>query len=248
MKRTTFFKLYDRLNTVKDIPKTSRKFRIPEDVLYSIYSQKVVRKTKRDFYLIQRQSDAMLREWKNGKSLLCIAEERMFSPVLTSSFILKNDGFTKRQFRELLNDPESIKQKRIRKEIKEVLDADIIYSPQGIENQKKRGVFCEDQIQEWLDGREMDYFTEEESRALERKKTPDFLLKCPMEYDGRTINWVESKGSFGSPYQTRYDYDNQLSHYVKLFGPGIVSYWMGYIDDTHMGKDIIIVDRRFFNE
>ena len=246
MKRDTFFKLYDTMNRVRDIPRISKRFRIPEDVLYSIFSQKVVRGTKRDFYLIQRQTNAMLREWKNGKSLLRIAEERMFSPVLTASFILKNDGFTKRQFKELLHNPDEIKQKRLQNEIKEVLDSDFIYSPQGIENQKNRGVFCEEQIQIWLDERGIEYYTEEESRALERKKTPDFLLKCPMEFQGRMVNWFESKGSFGSPYQTRYDYDYQLSHYVKLFGPGVVSYWLGFVDDIHMGKDIIMIDRRVF--
>ncbi|HOP08991.1 MAG TPA: C15orf41 family protein, partial [Candidatus Methanofastidiosa archaeon] len=167
---------------------------------------------------------------------------------LTASFILKNDGFTKRQFKELLHDPENIRQKRLKKEIEEVIESDFIYSPQGIENQKNRGIFCEEQIQKWLDERGIEYCTEEESRALERQKTPDFLLKCPMEYNGKTINWVESKGSFGSPYQTRYDYDNQLSHYVKLFGPGMVSYWLGYVDDIHMGKDIVMVDRRFFED
>ncbi|MBN1786400.1 MAG: TPD domain-containing protein [Candidatus Methanofastidiosa archaeon] len=236
----------DRLNSVRDIPRTSKRFKVPEDVLYSIYSQKMVRRTKRDFYLIQRQSLTMLREWRNGKSLLEIAEERMFSPILTASFILKNDGYTKKQFKDLLHNPDSIRDDRFRKEIIDILDADIIYSPQGIENQKNRGIFCEEQIKYWLDDREMEYCTEEESRALERSKTPDFLLKEPYIMDGKSIRWFESKGSFGSPYQTRYDYDNQLSHYLKLFGPGLVSYWLGYVDDISMGKEIIMVDRRFF--
>jgi len=248
MKRDTFFKLNNILNSVKDIEVASRRFKVPEDVLYSIYSQKIVRNTKKDFYVVQRQAHSMLREWKRGKSLLEIAECRKFSPVLTASFILKSDGMTKKQFKDMMHNCDDIRKPRLKKEMKEVIDADIIYSPRGIENQKNRGFFCEDQIQTWLDGKGIGYYTEEESRALEREKTPDFLLRDDVTYGGMEVKWFESKGSFGSPYQTRHDYDNQLSHYVKLFGPGIVSYWLGYVDDITMGEEIVMIDRSFFKD
>jgi len=130
--------------------------------LFSILSQKIVRNTKKDYYIVQRQSSAMYREWKYGKSLLQIAEERVFAPVLTASFILKEHGLTKRQFKGYIADLPSIKDKRLRDELSEVIEEDFIYSPQGIENQKHRGVFCEDQIQNWLDARSIEYMTEED--------------------------------------------------------------------------------------
>ncbi|MHC1605169.1 MAG: TPD domain-containing protein [Candidatus Methanofastidiosia archaeon] len=247
MRRDTYYKIYNMLNKVTNVPTVSRKFGVGEGVLYSILSQKIVRKTKRDFYIIQRQSKKMLEEWRYGKSLLQIAEERKFPPVLTASFILKENGITKREFRDFLLNVDKIKDERLKRDIKEIISEDIVYSPHGIKCQREKGLSCENRMKQWLDIKKIKYMTEEESRAMEREKTPDFLFEKEIKVEGFFANWIESKGSFGSPYQVRGDYHKQLKHYVELFGPGIVSYWMGFVDDIYLGKKVMIVDNTFFD-
>lgn len=246
MRKNTFYKIYRRLGGVRDIPRISHHFKVQEDVLYSILSQKIVRQTKKDFHVIARQSERMAREWESGKTLLKIAEEREFPPVLTASFILKQLGVSKKQYKAYLHDPGLIKNTRMRKEFEEVIGNDFIYSPQGISAQKERGNFCEEQIQSWLDDVCISYMTENDCRMAGKEKTPDFLFDCPQVIGGITVNWCESKGSFGSPYQMGYDFNNQLKHYLELFGPGMVSYWVGYVDEVSLGDEIAIVDRSFF--
>ncbi len=247
MRRDVFFKIYRRLESRHDVPYVSEKYGYGEDVLYSILSQKIVRNTKKDYYLIARQAPAMVREWKRGKTLLQLAEERKFPPILTAGFVLKEMGISKKVMKTYTSAPDDIPDKRLRSEMQSVMEEDFIYSPRGIECQKDRGVFCEDRIKEWLDGRGYTYMTENDSREMGRTKTPDFLFHEPHVLIDTEVHWVESKGSFGSPFQARHDYEKQLRHYVDLFGPGIVAYWVGFVDDIVLDEDVTIVDRTFFD-
>ena len=43
-------------------------------------------------------------------------------------------------------------------------------------------------------------------------------------------------------------FKKQLGPYLQYFGPGIVVYWYGYIDDITLGNDIKIVDETFFKD
>jgi len=247
MRRDVFYKIYRRLESRKDIPYVSEKYGFGEDVLYSILSQKIVRNTKKDYYLIARQARAMAREWERGKTLVQLAEERKFPAILTSGFVLAELGHGKKAVKQYVQDPSLAPTPRLRAELEDVLAEDFIYSPRGITCQKDRGIFCESCIKSWLDEQGITYMTEQDSRDMGRSKTPDFLFHEPHELLGREFQWMESKGSFGSPFQARHDYEKQLSSYVELFGPGIVVYWVGFVDDIVLDEDVAIVDRTFFD-
>ena len=231
MNEDLYNRLYRRLNKKGDVFKLAEILGIPKEILFAILSQKIVRKTKRDYHGLKRQSPRLLNQWKSGKSLLKISEERKFSPVLISSFILKEKGITKRELRGYMHDPHSIRDPRIRKEILEVLEEEVVYSPEAAEIQRRNGRTAEKKIGEWLDQQEVKYITEAEAREL-HQKTPDFLLDEPLSLNRTSIFWVESKASFGDKVQMRGDYNRQLKHYVGLFGKGLVVYWHGYINDS----------------
>lgn len=231
MNEDLYNRLYKRLNRRGDVFKLAEIFNIPQEVLYAILSQKIVRKTKRDYHGLRKQSQKLLKQWESGKSLLKLSEERKFSPVLISSFVLRAHGITKKEFREYLHHPEEIENPRIRKEICEILQEEMVYSPEAAEIQRENGRTAERKIEEWLGRQRASYITESEARSL-HQKTPDFLLKEPFSFNANSIFWVESKASFGDKIQMKSDYHRQLKHYVELFGKGLVVYWHGYIDDS----------------
>jgi Holliday junction resolvase len=231
MNEELYSRIYRRLNRKGDVFELAEKFDISKDVLFSILSQKIVRRTKRDYHGLKKQSSQLLKEWKKGKSLLKLSRERRFSPVLLSSFILREYGVTKKEFYNYLRHPENIEDKRINKEIKEILDEDVVYSPLAIDIQRKNGKRAEKKIAQWLDEQRVNYITEREVREL-YKKTPDFLLKDFFYVKGNSIYWIESKASFGDHIQMKSDYHRQLKHYVELFGRGLVIYWHGYVNDS----------------
>jgi len=236
MNEDLYVRLYRRLNKKGDVFKLARIFDIPEGVLFAILSQKIVRKTKRDYHGLKKQSRRLLEQWKSGKSLLKLSEERKFSPVLIASFVLQENGVSKKNLREYLHNPADVHDPRIRREILELLKEEVVYSPEAAEIQRENGRNAEKKIGEWLDQQGTTYITESEARAL-HQKTPDFLLKESFSVNGRNIFWVESKASFGDKTQMKGDYHRQLKHYVELFGNGMVIYWHGYLNDSPSPQD-----------
>lgn len=231
MNEDLYVRLYRRLNKRGDVFRLAKIFEIPEEILFAILSQKIVRRTKRDYHGLKKQSPRLLEQWKSGKSLLRISEERRFSPVLIASFILREYGATKREIREYLRYPRQIDDPRIKKEIAEVLEEEVVYSPEAAEIQRRNGRTAEKKIGEWLDIQKVGYITETEAREL-HQKTPDFLMNESFPVNRNPVFWVESKASFGDKIQMKGDYHRQLKHYVELFGSGLVIYWHGYLNDS----------------
>ena len=175
-----------------------------------------------------------------GRSLLDISRDMDFSPVMTAYLILTSqDEWGKNSFKKMINDPREINDKRLRLELIEVRDQDPIYSPEGNLVQRKRGLKGEARMKEWLDERGITYKREEELRA-EGGKTPDFLLDRPIFHRGEEINWIESKASFGDMREVKKNLKNQLHSYRDLFGPGMVIYWFGILDNLPIEEGILI--------
>jgi len=115
---------------------------------------------------------------------------------------------------------------------------DVFNSPQAAEDKKRRGEERENYIRDWLYKQGIKY--ERDAGAKDGKKV-DFLLDEPMLYDGRKICWIESKASFGDEEALRSD-SGQLRSFSESFGPGLVVYWMGYIDGMDCPEGLYISD------
>jgi hypothetical protein len=237
--------IYSMLNTKEDIPVVRRQFNYPEETLYSILGQKIVRRTKKDFYVIKRQSHYLLRDWKRGKSLLEISREKHFSPVLLGTFILTEYGLTRREIRDFLANPSSIRDERMKREVDEILEEDIVYSPTAYEIQRRNGKNAEDAITQWLLERNI-RFTHELERRNIHTKTPDFLFEKFVVIGTVRIRWIESKASFGDKIQMKMDYRKQLMHYLDMFGRGLVVYWNGYLNDGTLRIAYHPLDRKIY--
>ncbi len=56
-------------------------------------------------------------------------------------------------------------------------------------------------------------------------------LTAPICVDGRVVNWVESKALFGDESTHAQYIKDQLSSYWNRFGPGMVIYWFGFVEE-----------------
>lgn len=61
-------------------------------------------------------------------------------------------------------------------------------------------------------------------------------------YEGHKIYWVESKASFGDNTEFRFNSRKQLVPYTQLFGPGLVVYWVGCLDDLECPENVYVCD------
>jgi hypothetical protein len=241
MKYNDYKSVYESLNDPADIRHLAKKLGLDEELLTVIFTQKTVRETTRKFYKVKENADRLVREWKNGKSIMSIAKKWRFPPILTGLMIFQELGFSKKQFWKYVKNPELIESSRTRKEIAEITKEDIVYSPQAAESQYKRGAWGEERLRDWLNSHKITYRTERDLRG-EFPKTPDCLLDEPILVNGWEINWIESKASFGDSVEVRKNIRNQLVPYNELFGNGLVVYWFGVVDDVNSPDGIIVVD------
>lgn len=236
----TYEDLRSRLNRYSDIEDVSEETGIDQEALLVIYTQKVTRDATRRYYRVKNRSRKYYHQWRSGKPLLKFALENRFPPVLTSLIILLEGGVTRKGFWKMVENPDRVPDARLRREIKDVVGNDQVYSPQGTEVQAERGRRGEERLQEWLDSEGIAFQDEEDLRGA-YPKTPDILLDEPLEWNGTKIHWMESKANFGDRTEISRNFKRQLKPYHDLFGPGLVIYWFGVVDGLQGQRDGVIV-------
>ena len=97
----------------------------------------------------------------------------------------------------------------------------------------------------YLEERNISFYNEHYLRDKGYDKTPDFKLEIPIAVDGVVVNWVESKAQFGS-FSVHQKYINeQYLSYWNRFGPGLVIYWFGFVDNIIESSEtkFIVMDK-----
>ena len=239
-----------KLNMPEDVEKVYNEHGLAKEALWHILAQKMVRQTLRTFHQVKARSGELKQRWEHGMTMLEISKMCSLAPTLCASFILAEKGFSKVRFRELVRNVPAIKDERIRKELAEALEADFVYSEKAHIEQKARGIAHEKKIEHWLRENGFQFWTEQDRAGAE--KTPDFLLKKTVVIEGKEIHWFESKAYFADGVEIKKSYNKQFKHYVELFGPGIVVYWWGFVEDAvlppEIKRHIIFVDGSFFEK
>lgn len=247
MKLVEYNRLLGLLNKESDIEKLAAKTKYSKDLLLVIYSQKVVMDATKKYYKVKHLAPTCRKKWLKGMSFLKIARELEFPPVLTALLILQEDGISRKMYRKYLSNLELVKDDRLRAELDEVAANDIIYSPNGNEIQAVRGRMGEEKINKWLTEHNFEFLTEKEL-IDNYEKTPDFLLKKPINVRGFDVHWIESKATFGNNNELKKNLKNQLIPYRELFGSGMVIYWFGFLTPLPIIDGVLIESGKFFNE
>ena len=242
--------LYEKLNKPEDI-QILLADGYDTKLLETLYTQKISRSVKKRFHMVKNDTPRMMKEWKKGKSFLEIANFYNFPPILIMMFIFQENGTGKKQFWEYIRDPDLLESGEVANEVREAVKNDLVYSPEANDRQKARGIWGEELLQDWLNSQDIRYMTENDLReedGRETTKTPDCLLKEPMMYNGHKIYWVESKASFGDNVEFRFNSRKQLCPYTNLFGPGVVVYWTGCLNDLECPENVYITDMSILDE
>ena len=160
MDRPTYQRLYDALVTYEDVHRLAHAEHRNEELLFVIHTHRVTRDATRRFYVVKRQLPKLVSQWKRGRSILDIAREWKFPPVLMGQQMLGELGIPRKKVWGAFLHPETAPDARLRKEIEELLAADMIYSPHGMELQRERGRKGEERLQHWLEKHGIGYRTE----------------------------------------------------------------------------------------
>ncbi len=151
--REEFEFIRSRLNSLKDIDFIHERLGLPTDMLLNILAKKITRDTTRRYYQVKKKTFVFLREWKKGKTIYRIAKEENFPPALMAMFLLEALGYSKKKVKAFIKDPSLIPDSRLRREVRNAVSKDFVYSPSSSESQSKNGKKAEDKISKWLDSK-----------------------------------------------------------------------------------------------
>jgi len=247
MKYEDYKHLYSQLRKPSDIEHLAGKHGLNRELLLVLYTQRTVRDATRRFYIVKKDIKKMAKEWRRGVPMAKLARMINFPPVLLGLMLSSEIGLTRKQFWKYIRNPESCHDKRLKKELMQVAQDDIIYSPKGSQVQTERGLWGEKKLHDWLDKRNLKYKTEVDLRR-EYTKTPDCLLEKPIQIDGVKVHWIESKASFGDDIELRKNVKRQLKPYTEMFGTGAVVYWFGFIEGIEPPEGVVLLPGRYFED
>ena len=241
MDRETYRKLYERLATVEDVRRVAHQEHYDEELLFVIHTHRVTRDATRRFYVVKRQIGRLAGAWQKGRTMLDIAREWSFPPVLMGQMMLQELKIPRKRVWQTFLHPEQAPDERLRREVGQLLDADMIYSPRGMELQRERGRKGEERLYSWLERHGIGYRTEKDLRG-KFSKTPDALLDHPIIFYGQKLAWIESKANFGDDVELRRNLRKQLAPYTEMFGEGAVVYWYGFVEGADSPTGILLWD------
>lgn len=220
-----------------DLQTTNSKFTF--DALISLRNQLVVRKLKKESYLIDRMmNDIKIRVLTNNESLQSIAHGLQFSSYkLAKSFLelYLNRQITISLFME---NPSMISDPRLREDILNCISEDPVCSLESTLIAECYGREYENVLVAHLKRLHLCFETEQELRSKGRSKTPDALFLIPMATSTDSsgtelsvVNWIDSKAMFADD-ETFLENLAQFKAYNNRYGKGLVIYWFGFAESV----------------
>lgn len=235
---------------------------VPERTIGSIIAQEYQRKMKKVHHkhysaeaiemYYNRYVKAVKRKETSG-FLLRMADEIDLSPALLARLILeqhstqKLDGGeapVKHVITQMMRDTSLIEDGELAVEVFQCIINDDNYGPVADAVKHAVGLEFEQKLREELQRLGIAFVDESVLREKGYDKTPDIKLEVPIAIDGHVVNWIESKASFGDEESHRNYLKDQYWSYWNRFGPGMVIYWFGFIEelDTHRNNGILLCD------
>lgn len=187
------------------------------------------------------------KDYKEGV-VIKLAKKNRFSPAQTAKIILeehlKRLNISNVPISHLMKNTALIEDPKLATEVwrANLKDNNYGFSSECIKS--AIGYDYENKVKKALENLGVSYQDEHELRLKGYDKTPDIKLDIPFAYNGHVINWIESKALFGDEDHHKNYLKEQLWSYWNRYGPGMVIYWFGFIDELDDNRDrgIIVSD------
>lgn len=203
------------------------------ETVFAVFQQLYTRQMARTFYLVKLHGQKFVSRYKAGHSLLDIAEWINLAPTMVARRVMElHCGMSRKAISAAMRDPMKIEDTRLRKQVEQCVQCDEYSGPAVDRARNVIGQEYELRLADQLRALRLQFECENDLRARGCYKTPDVLLRVPVAFCGSVVCWVDSKAKFGDEFTLTKDYNDSISSYVGRFGPGMVVYWFGFIDDS----------------
>mmetsp|Transcript_449 Transcript_449/g.801 ORF Transcript_449/g.801 Transcript_449/m.801 type:complete len:289 (-) Transcript_449:393-1259(-) len=230
------------------------------DTLLSIYSQECTRRVQTSIGRIRAEDSlaSLERRFLAGESFAHMCHETKTPPcVLMRLMLARMLGLGKQVVSKCLKDPIHILQLncktlpvhqadhlklRLAMDVEMCTASDHVFAPYVDGLRSAVGLEFESVLEERLRAAGVSYRGEEALRAEGLAKTPDAKLDVPVAVRGRIVHWIDSKASFCDDWTFKTKGVDQFQGYVNRYGPGMVIYWFGFIQELNNHPDVLLVD------
>lgn len=146
-----------------------------------------------------------------------------------------------------IKDPHVITDEVLRENVLQCITYDVCYGPINDAIRHSVGLEFEIKLRNFVMDMKLPYMDENDLRKRGYDKTPDIKLEIPIAVLGHPVCWIESKASFGDLEAHNEYLQGQYLSYWNRFGPGLVIYWFGFIDEIfdEMKKQGILIMNKF---
>ncbi|GLI68756.1 hypothetical protein VaNZ11_013209 [Volvox africanus] len=225
----------------------------------SIYGQEQQYKVIRSHHLHKANVVNYLARYVNGEDVLQLSADVDFPPcMLLRRMLEKIIDAPKQVIGEVLRHPDRLDSTlcpgvpapllaRLRVDVVRCVHADCCYSPLSDVAKQVTGLEYELYLQQRLVEAGLSFWSESELRQLGFHKTPDCKLKVPVAVRSRSgsehlVCWVDSKATFGDHRTHLKQVEEQYCTYVNRYGPGMVIYWFGFVQDLNTDPQVLLCD------
>jgi len=230
------------------------------DALVSVYSQERSRKLRMAHGKHARAIESYAKRYAQGEDVFAIANNIDFPPcqllrLLLEYFLSGGRARAGAALRDPFGKIPDVPERgtgaeeyggklcaRLRADVERVVAWDHQASPAVDALRRNAGKEYEDLLEELLTNEGIPFVTESDLRADGHAKTPDIKLDVPIAVRGRIVNWIDSKASFSDPAVHLEKGVEQFQGYVNRFGPGMVIYWHGIVDELNTDPNVLLVD------
>ena len=230
------------------------------DALVSIYSQESSRKIRANHGRHVRAIESHAKRYLLGEDVFSVAANVDFPACQLMRLLLEHLlGVGHKSVGALLREPfaripsrppsgspgEAYGERlcaRLRLDVERVVAWDHQASPAVDALRHDAGKEYEDLLEELLTAEGIPFVTERDLRAEGHARTPDVKLEAPIAVRGRVVHWIDSKASFSDPLVHVEKGNEQFQGYVNRFGPGMVIYWHGIVDDLNADPNVLVAD------
>lgn len=152
---------------------------------------------------------------------------------------------TKQSHTKYYKDPTMIKHKGLAQNVLYCHRVDEHYSPAMDQYRTDIGLKYEEILVKHVESLGVSFLDEPAMRRMGYARTPDIVLLEPISVNGLIVKWIESKAWFGDPPSHATYLKEQYWPYYNRFGPGLVIYWFGFVEeatDSHQQKGVAVMD------
>lgn len=227
---------------------------VRRNTLYNITSQSYQRHMKNSYakhHSVEsldryyKTFQACVKEKKSAGFLIECADKLHMSPASLARLVLEQHVVTsdiekprsKSQISRMMKNPAAIDHPVLAREVQLCIVEDEYFGPLVDAARRSIGFEYEFKLKQLLEKNDIAFITEDKMRADGYDKTPDFKLEVPIAVDGRVVNWMESKASFGDEENHSAYLKDQYWSYWNRFGSGLVIYWFDFIEELDVNRD-----------